>query len=64
MNLEDQRDQDQAVTVPCPYCGSEVGEDCIRKVDGYPLTNLPAHTGRLKAAGVVHAPLDPRELRG
>lgn len=68
MNLEDQADREQAVTVPCPAppygCGVPAGDLCVVVTTGEPLTRLAAHTARLKAAGVVHAPIDPRELRG
>lgn len=70
MNRADDLDRDQAVTVPCPLppkgCGQPVGAPCVRATsrcsDGKPLTNAPAHTSRLQAAGVVHAPLSSREL--
>lgn len=66
MNLDDQADQDAALTVVCPLppygCGALTGQLCVRITDGQTLAHLPAHTARLKAAGVVHAPLDPRDL--
>lgn len=70
MNLEDHADREQALTVACPEqpvgCGALPGEPCTRP-DGRggraELTVFAAHTGRLKAAGVLHAPLDSRELR-
>lgn len=66
MNLADQADQDAALTVACPArpygCSAPAGQLCVR-TDGKTLENLPAHTHRLHAAGVVHAPIDPRELR-
>lgn len=66
MNLDDQADQDKALTVPCPApplgCNAAIGAICVRLVDGEPLQHLPAHNARLRAAGVVHAPLDPRDL--
>jgi hypothetical protein len=62
-------DRAQALTVPCPFppkgCGEPIGAPCTRESmtgDREPLENLPAHPARLDAAGVVHAPLDPREL--
>lgn len=64
MNLDSLRDQDQAVTVVCPYCEAQVGEYCTRRgVDQMPLVNAAAHPARLRAAGVPDAPLDERELR-
>lgn len=67
MNFELVADAAQAATVPCPApplgCSAPVGDPCIRPRDGKPLVHLPAHTARLKAAGVVHAPLDSRYLR-
>lgn len=62
MNLEDQADREQAETVVCPTCYVEPGSTCVRS-DGGELVHLPAHTPRLKAAGVLHAPLDSRELQ-
>lgn len=63
MNLEDTRDRDQALTVPCSYCHVPAGELCVRLHDRAPLANVAAHTPRLREAGVVHAPIDSRELR-
>lgn len=69
MNLDDQADQDAALQVACPAppygCLAPAGQLCTRP-DGptgrAPLDHAPAHIHRLHAAGVVHAPLDPREL--
>jgi hypothetical protein len=61
VNLEDAADRAQAETVACDFCGSAIGVTCIR-ADGKPLENAAAHTPRLAAAGVIHAPIDPREL--
>lgn len=63
MNLEDQADREQALTVACPYCVAAEREPCVRKGTDEPLVNVAAHTARLQAAGVMHAPLDSRELR-
>lgn len=63
MNLEDQADRDRALTVTCPYCNAQPDEVCVRKGTSEPLQNFAAHPSRLDAAGVVHAPLDSRELR-
>lgn len=66
MNLQDQTDRDQAETVACPDkprgCGRPAGTACRNLSTGEPLEHLPAHAARLAAAGVVHAPLDSREL--
>lgn len=62
MNLEDAEDRRQSMTVACPWCQVEPGEVCLRS-DGSELERVAAHTSRLSAAGVVHAPLDSRELR-
>ncbi|GAA0897846.1 hypothetical protein [Pseudonocardia zijingensis] len=67
MNLEDQADQDAALRVDCPPadehgCGEIAGRLCRNLSTGEPLRHLPAHLARLRAAGVRHAPLDPREL--
>lgn len=65
MNAATRADQDQALTVPCaePRCNALIGERCVNVHTGEPLVKLPAHLSRLKAAGVVHAPLDSRDLR-
>lgn len=63
MNLEDQADREQAMTVPCTWCGAVAGVECQNRVTGLPVEFIPAHVDRMKAAGVVHAPLDSRELR-
>lgn len=65
MNADLLADQDQAVTVPCPEprCSALIGEVCINVHTKQPLRHLPAHDSRLKAAGVVHAPIDSRDLR-
>lgn len=66
MNLELAEDRERSLAVPCrrpPGCGVPIGEVCVRVADGQPLENLPAHPCRLDDAGVVHAPLDPRDLR-
>jgi hypothetical protein len=67
VNLEDQADQDAALQVDCPPrdqlgCGQPAGQLCRNLGTGQPLQHLPAHDARLRAAGVRHAPLDPREL--
>jgi hypothetical protein len=65
MNAELLADQDQAVTTPCgePRCNALIGELCINIHTGLPLKHQAAHLVRLKAAGVVHAPWDSRDLR-
>ncbi len=67
MNLELQADQDAALRVDCPPreqlgCGEPAGQLCRNLSTGEHLRHLPAHAARLRAAGVRHAPLDPREL--
>ncbi len=42
-----------AESVPCDYCGAEVGQTCVNPIDDEPLKRLPAHLVRLRAAGVV-----------
>lgn len=66
MNLEMSADREASLKVPCPIdlCGAEIGEVCVQLGTGQPLKHLPAHDTRLRAAGVRHAPLDSRELRG
>lgn len=63
MNLDQVSDRDRALTVACPYCLAQPGEPCVRKGTDELLVGPPAHTCRIDAAGVVHAPLDSRELR-
>lgn len=62
MNLEDLADRDRAETLPCTYCGVAAGEQCVIRGTDQPLRNFAAHISRLEAAGVLHAPLDSREL--
>jgi hypothetical protein len=66
VNLTDQADRDRAETVPCPDrprgCAMPAGTTCRNLTTGEPLEHQPAHFARLRAAGVVHAPLDSREL--
>lgn len=65
MNPELKADRARAVAVACPLtaCGAPSGQLCISFVTGRPLQHLAAHDARLKAAGVVHPPLDAAELR-
>lgn len=64
VNLVDEADRAQALTVPCPLtpCFAPAGEPCRNLRDGQPLEHMPAHAARLKAAGVVHAPVPSSEL--
>lgn len=64
MNLDGLADREQAETVPCPLlaCPAAAGETCRNLLTGEPLGHLPAHQARLVAAGVRHAPLDPRDI--
>lgn len=68
MNLEDQADRDAALTVPCPLpplgCAQPAGARCVVAATGELLERAPAHVARLRDAGVVHAPLLTREIRG
>lgn len=64
MNLEDLADRRRALAVDYPFCAVPAGDRCVRRDTGEPLERFPAHTSRLEAAGVVHAPIDSRELRG
>lgn len=65
MNAETIADQGQAITVPCgeSRCNALVGELCVNTHTGEPLVKLAAHLSRLRAAGVVHAPIPSAELR-
>jgi hypothetical protein len=57
-------DRERSLVVACPLepCGAQVGEPCVSLTTRRPHQHLGAHDARLKAAGVLHAPLDPREL--
>lgn len=68
LDLERQADRELALTVACNAprplgCGAAVGEECTNLSTGGPLTRLAAHDARIKAAGVMHAPIDSRDLR-
>lgn len=65
MNYDLLDDRAAAARVACPVnrCHAPAGEPCINVHTGKPLEHLPAHDARLKAAGVLHAPLDSRDLR-
>lgn len=65
MNAETVADHYQALTVPCgeSRCNALVGEACINVHTGEPLLKLAAHLSRIRAAGIVHAPWDSRDLR-
>jgi hypothetical protein len=59
-------DRQRALTVPCSYCHALAGQPCTRTDlagETRPLGVFPAHLPRLKAAGVLHAPIDSRDLR-
>ena len=69
--LDGQRqvDRELALTVACTEppprgCGAVIGELCRNLSSGDPLTRLPAHDARLRAAGVSHAPVPSAEVRG
>lgn len=67
MNLEDAEDRHRSLVVPCRYCPAKAGQVCVRRTaDGtwVELERVAAHTPRLADAGVIHAPLLTRELRG
>lgn len=67
MNPDLRADRKRALTVPCGYCHAEPGQVCTRPNvltgEPKPLEVFAAHLPRLKAAGVVHAPIDSRDLR-
>lgn len=65
MNHDLLDDRAAASQVPCtmPRCNAQPGDPCINVHTGKPLAHLPAHDARLKAAGVLHAPWDSRDLR-
>ncbi len=67
MNLEDAEDRRRSLAVPCSHCHAEAGQVCTRS-DGrggrVELERVAAHTPRLHAAGVIHAPIPSRDLRG
>jgi hypothetical protein len=62
MNEEMQLAREYGKAVPCIDCGVEAGEVCVG-VDGRPITRLPGHPRRLKAAGVELRPVEEDELR-
>lgn len=64
MNLELAEDRRRALTVACRWCSAATGQLCTRRSDGRPLERLAAHEMRLRDAGVIHAPIDSRDLRG
>jgi hypothetical protein len=69
MNAAFRTDRERSVVVGCPQppegCGEPIGAPCTRP-DGrggrVPLEHFAAHIPRLKAAGVAHEPVDPRDL--
>lgn len=63
MNFEDELDRRAALEVACRWCHAAKGEPCVRKGTDEPLQGPAAHTCRIDDAGVVHAPLDSREIR-
>jgi hypothetical protein len=67
VNLEDAADRRASLAVPCSHCHAETGQVCTRP-DGrggrVELENVAAHTPRLADAGVIHAPIPSRDLRG
>jgi hypothetical protein len=62
VNEELQFAREDGKAVPCPDCGAEAGAVCVG-VDGRPITRLPGHPRRLKAAGVELRPVNEDELR-
>lgn len=64
MNLEAAQDRERALAVACPYCNAQPGDPCVRKGTDAVLVGPPAHTNRIDAAGVQHAPMDSREYTG
>ena len=42
-----------ALTIPCPHCGALVGRECFDPRTGYVLVHQPAHSIRLREAGVL-----------
>lgn len=40
--------QQEALAVPCRYCGAQIGDRCVR--DEHPLRAFPAHTSRITDA--------------
>lgn len=65
MTPADELDREQALTVDCPLipCAAPAGELCVNLRSREPLEHLAAHDARLRAAGVVHAPVPLHELR-
>ena len=65
MNPDLLDDRAVACRIPCPVerCNAQPGQPCTNLHTGKPLEHLAAHLPRLKAAGVIHAPIDSRDLR-
>ena len=69
MNPDLLDDRAAANRVPCtePRCNAQAGDPCVNVHTGLPLEHQPAHLVRVKAglaaAGIVHAPIDSRDLR-
>ena len=42
-----------ALTIPCPHCGAAAGDRCFNPRTGYELEHQPAHSIRLREAGVL-----------
>lgn len=66
MNPDLAADHQAALKVACPFCAEPAGRPCTRPDNGggrARLSAFPAHEARIRAAGIVHAPIDPRDLR-
>ena len=42
-----------ALTIPCPFCGAEVGRECFDPRTGWVLEKQAAHVRRLRDAHVL-----------
>ena len=42
-----------AMTIACPYCPARIDEECFDPKTGYVLEQQPAHSLRMREAGVL-----------
>lgn len=42
-----------AITIPCVFCGAEVGRECFDPRTGWVLEHQPAHSIRLRESGAI-----------
>ena len=42
-----------ALTIPCGFCGAEIGRECFDPRTGWLLEHQPAHNIRLRESGAI-----------